>query len=310
MKLKELLEKWLEEKKKDRLKIRSYRRYEEVIALHIVPNIGDVQISELDRKKLKEFIEKERMYGNLKTGSKLSSSSINIILGILHGSYEYACDMGYAEKNPCRSIKREKESVKKTDAYTLDEQKCIERAVWHSRDRSLHGIILCLYTGMRIGELLALKWEDVDTQRGLISVNKTVYRAKDMEGIYRLHIATPKTAASERLIPLPKHISSMLERDRLDAVSEFVVESKKGESIPIRSYQQLFKRLAENSGVRCMNFHALRHTFATRAIERGIDVRTVADILGHKDVAMTLNRYAHCMIDHKLSIIQKLEAVT
>lgn len=117
---------------------------------------------------------------------------------------------------------------------------------------------------------------------------------------------TPKTKSSDRVIPLPRYITEVLREDQKTAVTPYVVVNKKGEQMSVRSYQYIFERLTERAGVRKLNFHALRHTFATRAIECGIDIRTVADIMGHQNASLTLDRYAHCMMEHKMQMMQKI----
>ena len=232
-----------------------------------------------------------------------------MMLSILNLAFEYACDMEYIEENPCARVRRTKVEAKKIEAFTIDEQRAIEMEISRSNDRRLHGILLCLYSGLRIGELLGLIWNDVDLDRGVIKITKTVYREKDESGMWQLCVDTPKTKASDRVIPLPEYIVAMLRQDYETAKTPYVVENKKGERMSIRSYQYIFEKLTERAGVRKLNFHALRHTFATRAIECGMDIKTVADIMGHKNASITLNRYAHCMLDHKIEMMQKLQRV-
>ena len=232
-----------------------------------------------------------------------------MMLTLLNLAFEYACDMEYVEENPCVRVRRVKSEGKKIEAFTREEQKAIEKTIEDSEDRRLHGILLCLYSGLRIGELLALTWNDVDFERGVVKVTKTVYRERDKNGEWRLFEDLPKTKASDRVIPLPEYMVEVLRQDLASARSQYVVENKKGERMSIRSYQYLFEKLTERAGARKLNFHALRHTFATRAIECGMDVRTVADLMGHKNASITLNRYAHCMLDHKIEMMRKLPKV-
>jgi integrase len=149
----------------------------------------------------------------------------------------------------------------------------------------------------------------VDFSKGIIKITKTVYREKNDDGIWKLCVDTPKTKASDRVIPLPEYITALLRADKESAITPYIVENKKGERMSIRSYQYLFEKLTERAGVRKLNFHALRHTFATRAIECGMDIKTVADIMGHQNASITLNRYAHCMLDHKIEMMQKLPRI-
>ena len=304
-----LLTEWLEIYQKEHIKARTYSRYQGLITMHIVPLLGERNITELGRREIQEFLTQQKKDGNMRNGEKLSATSTNMMLSVLNLAFEYACDMEYIEENPCVRVRRTKAETKRVEAFTVEEQRAIEREIAGSDDRRLHGILLCLYTGLRIGELLGLTWNDVDLERGVIKVTKTVYREKNDSGTWQLCVDTPKTKASDRIIPLPEYITDMLCQDYETAQTPYVVENKKGERMSIRSYQYIFEKLTERAGVRKLNFHALRHTFATRAIECGMDIKTVADIMGHQNASITLNRYAHCMLDHKIEMMQKLPRI-
>ncbi len=304
-----LLTEWLEIYQKEHIKTRTYSRYQGLITMHIVPTLGERNISELGRREIQEFLTQQKKDGNMRNGKKLSAISTNMMLSVLNLAFEYACDMEYIEENPCVRVRRTKGEIKKIEAFTVEEQRAIETEIARSNDRRLHGILLCLYTGLRIGELLGLTWNDVNLDRGVIKITKTVYRAKDDNGTWQLCVDTPKTKASDRMIPLPEYITNMLRQNYETAHTPYVVENKKGERMSIRSYQYIFEKLTERAGVRKLNFHALRHTFATRAIECGMDIKTVADIMGHQNASITLNRYAHCMLEHKIEMMQKLPRV-
>ena len=143
----------------------------------------------------------------------------------------------------------------------------------------------------------------------IIKITKTVYREKNENGTWQLCVDTPKTKSSDRVIPMPDYIAALLKEDRALSQTAYVVENTKGERMSIRSYQYIFEKITERAGVRKLNFHALRHTFATRAVECGMDIKTVADIMGHQNASITLNRYAHCMIEHKIQMMQRLPRV-
>ena len=304
-----LLNEWLETYQKEHIKARTYSRYQGLISMHILPALGATNISELGRREIQEFLTQQKKDGNIRNGEKLSATSANMMLSVLNLAFEYACDMEYIEENPCLRVRRTKAETKRVEAFTVEEQRAIESEIARSDDRRLLGVLLCLYTGLRIGELLGLTWDDVDFTKGVIKITKTVYREKDENGIWQLCVDTPKTKASDRVIPLPEYITNMLRQDSVIAKTPYIVENKKGERMSIRSYQYLFEKLTERAGVRKLNFHALRHTFATRAIECGMDIKTVADIMGHKNASITLNRYAHCMLDHKIEMMQKLPRI-
>ena len=304
-----LLNEWLETYQKEHIKARTYSRYQGLISMHILPALGATNISELGRREIQEFLTQQKKDGNIRNGEKLSATSANMMLSVLNLAFEYACDMEYIEENPCLRVRRTKAETKRIEAFTVEEQRAIESEIARSDDRRLLGVLLCLYTGLRIGELLGLTWDDVDFTKGVIKITKTVYREKDENGIWQLCVDTPKTKASDRVIPLPEYITDMLRQDLETSKTSYVIENKKGERMSIRSYQYMFEKLTERAGVRKLNFHALRHTFATRAIECGMDIKTVADIMGHQNASITLNRYAHCMLDHKIEMMQKLPRV-
>lgn len=302
-----LLLEWLEKFQKEHIKARTYNRYQGLIEMHIVPALGDRDISSLSRKEIQNFLINQKKDGNMRNKETLSATSTNMMLSLLNLAFEYACDMEYIKENPCIRIRRARADTKKVEAFSTDEQRAVEAEIAKSGDRRLHGIILCLYTGLRLGELIALTWSDIDFKLGTLKVTKTAYRAQNEYGIWNLCIDTPKTESSERLIPLPKYITDMLSQDRNVAKTPYIVENKKAERMSIRSYQYLFERLTEKAGVRKLNFHALRHTFATRALECGMDIKTLSELMGHKNASITLNRYAHSMMDTKIAAMNKLE---
>ncbi len=309
MKTSELLFEWLENYEKEHIKLRTYRRYQGLIELHINPEIGEMDISELSRRQIQEFLIKKKKGGNIRTGETLSATSTNLMLTILNMTFEYAIDMELVEHNPCNRLKRSPEGSRKIEAYTKDEQRRLEMTIKQEDDRRLFGIILCLYSGLRIGELLGLEWRDVDLQKGIITIDKAIYREKDDNNVWQLYVDKPKTASSQRVIPLPPFVAEELQHHKSTSKSEFVVENKKAQRMSIRSYQYMFERITEKAGVRKLNFHALRHTFATRAIECGMDIKTLSEIMGHKNASITLNRYAHSMMDTKIEMMNRLQKI-
>ena len=309
MTIKELLFMWLETYEKDRVKVRTYSRYKSIIELHLIPELGDINIDNLKRRAIQEFLIKKKKDGNLVNGKALSSASVNLIHTVLSMAFEYAIDMEICEVNPCIRLKRMPEDCKQIEAFTRDEQKKIEIYIKDSEDRRLFGILLSFYSGLRIGELIALNWQDVDFDKGIIHINKTAYRDKSKIGKWEVCIDKPKTKSSKRIIPLPTCIINLMKEYSLTAKSDCVVENKKGERMAIRSYQYIFEKLTEKVGVRKLNFHAIRHTFATRAIECGMDIKTLSEIMGHKNTSITLNRYAHSMLDTKIAMMNKLQFI-
>ena len=174
----------------------------------------------------------------------------------------------------------------------------------HDKRIKMIEVILCLYTGLRIGELLALTWEDVDFKKNEIIVDKACHDSKK-DGKYDRPCDQPKTESSIRIIPIPKQLIPMLRETKQKNNSKYVVGYGE-KNISIRSYQSSFALLLNKLNISHRGFHSLRHTFATRAIECGMDVKTLSEILEHKNPTVTLNRYVHGMMSHKHDMMNRL----
>ncbi len=208
--------------------------------------------------------------------------------------------LGLTKEYTADKLKRPKLKEKPVECFTLAEQKQIEQAVLNGKKDKLCGILLCLYSGLRIGELIALQWSDIDLAKGILTVSKSCHDSKT-----GLIIDEPKTATSRRVIPLPKHLLPILKGIKKKSHSPFVA-SANGKPISVRSYQRSFELLLKKLNIPHKSFHSLRHTFATRALECGMDVKTLSEILGHKNPTVTLNRYAHSLMEHKADMMNKL----
>ncbi len=202
-------------------------------------------------------------------------------------------------------IKRPRLREKKTECFSLPEQKLIESYILSSDKSSLLGILICLYTGLRLGELLALEWTDIDIEKAELTINKTCYDGKNESGIFKRITYTPKTTSSIRLIPIPKQLLPLLKQEKRKSVSDHVISNGIKE-ISYRSYQKAFDTTLKKLNIPHRGFHSLRHTFATRALEQGMDVKTLSEILGHKNSTVTLNRYAHSFTEHKKEMMDRV----
>lgn len=300
MKYAEWLDIWLENYIKPSVKVRTYERYALIIDKHISTDVGKCEISELSALVLQNFITKLLQSGNCKTGNGLSANSVNAIISVLQSSLQTAHLIGVANEYTANKIKRPKLIERPVECFSLKEQKQIEQAVLNSKKNKLFGILLCLYSGLRIGELIALQWSDIDFTKGILTVSKSCHDGKN-----GLIIDEPKTATSRRTIPLPKQLMPLVKMLKKRSYSDFVVSSH-GKPVSVRSYQRSFELLLKKLDIPHRGFHSLRHTFATRAIECGMDVKTLSEILGHKNPTVTLNRYAHSLMEHKQDMMNRL----
>lgn len=138
-----------------------------------------------------------------------------------------------------------------------------------------------------------------------MSITKTSYRIKE-NGVPRIVIDNPKTKNSSRVIPLPKALLDILKKIKKTSNSKYVISTRTGGIVGTRAYQRTYERILSKIGVGYKNFHSLRHTFATRAIEMGMDVKTLSEILGHKNPVVTLTRYTHSMMSYKTDMMNKM----
>ena len=305
MKYKEWLKEWLENYIKPTVKSRTHSRYSEIINQHVVPKLGEYELSDLTPGVLQHYVTALLQSGNLKTGKGLAVNSVNSIVNVIQNSLHTAFNLGLIKEYTADRIKRPRAQEKEVTCFSEQEQKRIEQAVLNCKKDKMFGIMLCLYSGLRVGELLALKWQDVDLQKGILNVTKSCHDGKGEDGRYIRIDDTPKTLSSRRVIPLPKQLLPFMREAKRKSCSEYVV-SKNGMPISVRSYQRSFDLLQKKIKIPHRGFHSLRHTFATRALECGMDVKTLSEILGHKSPTVTLNRYVHSLMEHKQVMMNRL----
>ncbi len=306
MKYGQWLDEWLENYVKPSSKIRTYETYVHLATHHIKAKLGEYELDDITPIILQKFFTKLMQSGNMRTGKGLSTNSVHSIITVVQISLKLAFDIGLCKEYAASRVKRPKKSEKETSCFSLAEQKKIETFVRESKKRKFFGILLCLYSGLRVGELLALEWQDVDFTKGVISVYKACHDGKDETGKFVRRTDTPKTSSSKRVIPLPKQLLPSLKDHKKHSQSTYVVEDDQGKAISVRSYQRSFELILQKLKIERKGFHALRHTFATRALECGMDIKTLADILGHKNPTVTLNRYVHSLMEHKVVMMNRL----
>lgn len=298
LKYKNWLNEWLALYVKPTTKIRTYKKYQRQIELHILPALGEFELNDLTATVLQRFTVDLSEKG-------LSANTVNGIISVLKSSLRRALLLGVADKEFTAAIVRPKGREKQVDCFSKEEQRKIEQFIFEKKKNKLFGVVLCLYTGLRIGELLALTWDDVDLQKGIMTVSKSCHDSWE-NGKYVKIIDTPKTDCSVRTIPIPKQLLARVKEHKKSSSGNYVVIGKSIHGAQVRSYQKTFGMLLNRLHIAHKGFHSLRHTFATRALECGMDIKTLSEILGHKNPTITLKRYAHSMLEHKTEMMNRL----
>lgn len=294
MNYKSWLDEWLAVCVKPTVKQRTYEKYERICHKKLSA-LGEYALEKLTAPVLQAFVADMT--------SRLSPNTVNVILSVLKNSLKKAVQLGVTEREYTGGISRPRAAEKKIECFSEEEQKKIEQYILKRKNKKFVGILLCLYTGLRIGELLALTWHDIDFSSGILSVTKSCHDGWGDGGCRKI-IEPPKTGSSTRLIPIPKQLIGVLKSVKKEIGGSYVVGGDK--PISVRSYQRTFALLQKKLNIPHRGFHALRHTFATRAIECGMDVKTLSELLGHKNPMVTLNRYVHSLMGHKKMMMNRL----
>lgn len=284
---------WLSDIAKPYIKTSTFSNYVAMVEKWIVPLLGKKKLEYLEKEDIQHFI-------GILTEHELSPGTIRNIYQVLSSSMKKAKEYSYIYDNPCEGISLPKEQKKESRILSQREQKQLQAAI--RGDQSELPILLASYTGLRIGEICALTWEDVDLENGIIHVTRTTQRiqckAPDAQAKTELITGSAKSDCSARTIPLPAGLLQLFQKYRESAYDGFVF-GHRGNPLEPRVLQYRFKALLKKAGLEDINFHALRHTFATRCMELSIDVKTLSELLGHASAKMTLDRYGHSQVEQK-----------
>lgn len=287
----ELIAEWLSSMK-NQVKPCTYQKYECVCRNHIISDLGMIAVRYISRFTIMSFTERL-------LEKNLSAKTVNDILIVLGLALKYAQET-YSITVP--KINYVKEHQREVRVFSAQEQRVITEYLLQQIDIHKFGVLLALYTGMRIGELCALRWDDITDEH--IVINKTMMRIKNEQGKTEVKIGSPKSESSNRIIPTPKYLLPMINQFRSNG---YVLSNDKLKHTEPRLMQIKFGQMIAECNIEKTNFHALRHTFATRCIEAGVDVKTLSELLGHSDVKTTLNRYVHSSFELKQKSMEQLE---
>jgi integrase len=288
------------------VKISTVNKYRNLLQSYILPAYGELALNSITY----DFIEKQCQELLLHGGSNhsgLSPKTVSDTLSVVRSILKFSIRKG--EIIPCDgsgvSIKQEARYMR---VFSRSEQEQLCDYLYSKINPCKIGILLSLFTGLRIGEVCALRWEDVSFSEQTIYVHHTLQRVQNTSENRRktkIVLTTPKSACSIRLIPLPEPLVEIL-RDYKTVEKGYLLTNSDLSFIEPRTMQNQFKKVLKESGIESANFHALRHTFATRCIEFGFDVKSLSEILGHATINITMNRYVHPTLELKRANMKKL----
>lgn len=305
--------KWLEYKQHF-IKQSSYNKYFNLYDNYISAVLKDTYLDNVSNSTLQEAVILIMNLKNKRTMKKLSSGTIKGIVYIMKATVLYAQKQGHI-KAFCLQIELPSSKAKNIQILSRNEQNTLEFHIRLKLDTISLAVLVCLYTGLRIGELCALRWEDIDLHNKYIVVNKTVQRIQQYHVPYRttktvLTVTPPKTQKAFRKIPISSVLYPVLKdyhEKRYRGNKHYVLTNCNGDMIDPRSIQYQFKELIKKLKITSITFHGLRHTFATRCIELGMDIKTLSEILGHSNVSTTMSIYVHSTEQQK---IEQMELLT
>ncbi len=304
----ELSAEWLYSQKPE-LKVSSFSKYSNLLSSYLLPVFGKSPVQSIARGDVLQFSRDLLTSGGVKrTG--LSPKTVNSVISVLKNVLDFAykersipiTDIGDVsvrqQQKPMRILSRKEQAL-------LSNHLCCDLSPCHL------GILLCLYTGMRIGEICALKWGDVMLDEQYLFIKQSMQRVQTTESEGRkttVIIQPPKSDCSIRKIPIPDEMLQMLIPSRKQDEA-FLLTGMIHSFIEPRCLENHFKAVTKACGISKVNFHALRHTFATRCVELGFDIKSLSEILGHASVNITLNRYVHPSMELKQENMNRLSAL-
>ena len=278
------------EEKAGKVKVSTLKCYQRNIKCHILPKLGDQIAANLTVEDIDDYLEAMQESFSPKLVREVGA----LLLALLR----------LAGINFTGEVTLPKVRQKNVEVFTETELKQLARIILRRTDETGLGILLTVYTGIRLGELCGLKWQVVNAGKGMLHVQRTVERVAQEDGTTCLALLTPKTGSSNRWIPIPQEMMRVMKPDQRLPETYLLTG---GEIIPDpRTMQNRYKALLKRVGVPYRNFHALRHTYATRCIEQGIDAKSVSELLGHSDVRTTLRLYVHASMDYKSKAVEAI----
>ena len=286
-----------------RLHASTYVKYQSVLEKYIKPQLGGFYPDELTSRIISDFSQK-LLYEKM-----LSPKTVKDILLILHSVLEYT-QKNYSGRMNAIEIIYPKNEQGKIRVLSIQEQKILTEYLLTNMDLCKFGVVLSLWTGLRIGEICALRCSNISLRDKSIQIESTIQRLKNLSPDAKtkasVMLGPPKSPASVRTIPLTNQTLDLCQKMLPDREDAFILSGTPHYMEP-RVLQFRFQKYVDDCNLKDVHFHTLRHTFATRCIEAGVDVKSLSEILGHANATITINRYVHCSMDMKRKNLDKLD---
>lgn len=305
---KEVAELWLGNTR-CRVKESTYVKYVGVVKKHLIPAFGTCLGQELTTEQAEQMVREKLGIYEIESKEKLSEKTMWDILVILKEILAYGEALGY--RTPCRlDLLKLKKRERQVPVLERSSQMELEAFLMEEKDPVRTGILLSLFMGIRLGEVCALKRKHVHYEEGTLRVHGTMQRIQVSERTEgprtKIIVTEPKSFSSIREIPIPTFLLEHMDYMREYPEEAYLLTGSEEYFMEPRSLQNHFRRFQESCRLQPVNYHALRHTFATRCIESGVDIKALSEILGHANVNITLNRYVHSSMELKRQNMEKI----
>ncbi len=276
-------------------------RYDGILAHYLLPAFGDRDFVTLSRAECVRFLQELQSQG-------LSPGTVSTVLSVLKSVLHFGALTRALPTPDLRGV-NVKKPYQPLRVFSPGEQRRLGQYLLRKGDLPSLGIVLALHTGLRVGELCALKWEDISLTERCLHVRHTLQRlpSDSAGGKTAVLLTAPKSPCSLRTIPIPDRLCTLLRERQADKACYFL--SGTGQPIEPRSMENKLNAALRACGMEPAGFHICRHSFATRCVELGFDTKTLSEILGHASVSITMNRYVHPSMEFKRENMQRLDAL-
>ncbi|MBV7392279.1 site-specific integrase [Enterococcus sp. ALS3] len=282
------------------LKPSTVASYRYKIKRYLLPFMGKTSLYEITESFLKEITVKWQEMG-------LSNSTCTVILRILNKTLRHAVAKKIVSEDLVQEMPKIKIQPQKVHALSQKEEHALKNAVENYDDDKGKAVIFALDAGLRIGEIAGLRWEDIDFEQNIITVNHTYQRIANNQGQgTEMSLGSAKTTASHRIIPMLSEVRELLEKMKKTTNSPYIL-SVRGKACEPRLLTYHFHCIRKMAGLENIHFHQLRHTFATRCLESSSDISSISAMMGHASTQMTLDIYTDSLLEQRRAVIQGLE---